>query len=92
VKAKDVMTSPVVSVEVDATVIKAAELMLRNRISGLPVTDDGGRLVGMVTEGDFLRRVETGTQRLRPRWVDSLLDLAGSRMSTHTRTVAKLRM
>jgi len=56
VKAKDIMTSPVVSAELDATVIQAAQIMLQKRISGLPVVDKDGRLVGIVTEGDFLRR------------------------------------
>jgi CBS domain-containing protein len=62
-KAKDVMTSPVVSVEPDATVLQAVRIMLQRRISGLPVIDKDGHLVGIVTEGDLLRRVETGTER-----------------------------
>ena len=66
-KAKDIMTSPVVSVELDATIMQAVQIMLHKRISGLPVVDKDGRLVGIVTEGDFLRRVETGTERRRPR-------------------------
>ena len=37
--------------------------MLQNRINGLPVIDATGKLVGIVTEGDFLRRGEIGTQR-----------------------------
>jgi CBS domain-containing protein len=61
------MTSPVVSVELDATIMQAVQIMLHKRISGLPVVDKDGRLVGIVTEGDFLRRVETGTERRRPR-------------------------
>ena len=72
-KAKDIMTSPVVSVEVDATVVQAAQIMLQKRISGLPVVDKDGRLVGLVTEGDFLRRIETGTQHQRPRWLEFLV-------------------
>jgi CBS domain-containing protein len=47
--------------------------MLQYKISGLPVVDAAGTLVGMVTEGDFLRRVETDTQRRRPRWIEFLL-------------------
>jgi CBS domain-containing protein len=85
------MTSPVVSVELDAKVIKAAEVMLQNRISGLPVIDRDGRLVGMVTEGDLLRRVETGTQRLRPRWVEFIVGpgrLADEYARSHSRKVA----
>ena len=63
-KARDVMTSPVVSIEPDDSVAQAIRIMLQRHISGLPVIDKEGRLVGMVTEGDFLRRAETGTQRL----------------------------
>ena len=72
-KAKDVMTSPVISVEPNATVLQAIRIMLQRRISGLPVIDKVSRLVGIVTEGDFLRRVETGTQRRRPRWLEFLI-------------------
>jgi CBS domain-containing protein len=72
-KAADIMTHSVVSVQPDATMLQAAHLMLQHRISGLPVVDSDGHIVGIVTEGDFLRRVETGTQRQRPRWVQFLL-------------------
>ena len=47
--------------------------MLQNRISGLPVLDASGTLVGVVTEGDFLRRGELGTTKRRPKWVEFLL-------------------
>ena len=67
-KAKDVMTSPVISVEPDASVLEAIRIMLQRRVSGLPVINKEGRVVGMLTEGDLLRREETGTQRRRPRW------------------------
>jgi CBS domain-containing protein len=72
-KAKDVMTSPVVSVEPDTPVLQAVRIMLQRHISGLPVVGSDGRLVGIVTEGDFLRRAETGTQRRRPRWLEFLV-------------------
>ena len=84
------MTSPVVSVAPDATVLQAVQIMLQRRISGLPVIDKDGRLVGMVTEGDLLRRVETGTQRRRPRWLEFLLGpgrLADEYTRTHGRKV-----
>src|SRR5262249_47527135 len=48
-------------------------LMLQHKISGLPVIDASGSLQGVVTEGDFLRRVETGTERKRSRLVEFLL-------------------
>jgi CBS domain-containing protein len=60
-KAKDVMTSTVISVEPETTVLEAARLMLQNHISGLPVVDKAGNLVGIVSEGDFVRRGETDT-------------------------------
>ena len=72
-KAKDVMTSPIVSVEPGATVLHAIQIMLRRNISGLPVVDKNGDLVGIVTEGDFLRRIETGTQQHRARWLEFLV-------------------
>jgi CBS domain-containing protein len=69
-KAKDVMTTPVVSIAQDASILEAVGLMLRHKISGLPVVDSAGHLVGIVSEGDFLRRAEIGTQRRRPRWIE----------------------
>src|SRR5215471_5594018 len=72
-KAKDVMTPHVLSVAPDASISVAARLMLQNRISGLPVVNGSGNLVGMVTEGDFLRRAEIGTQRQRARWIEFLI-------------------
>ena len=70
---KDVMTPHVLAVSPDEFVIVAARLMLEKKISGLPVVDDSEKLVGVVTEGDFLRRAETGTKRHRPRWVEFFL-------------------
>ena len=72
-KAQDVMTLGVISVQSNASVMRAVQLMLQNEISGLPVVDDKGSLVGIVTEGDFLRRGELGTQRKRPRWLEFLV-------------------
>ncbi|TIU56171.1 MAG: CBS domain-containing protein, partial [Mesorhizobium sp.] len=59
-RAKDVMTAKVVTVSPDHSVRHAARIMLDHRISGMPVVDDGGRVVGIVSEGDFLRRSELG--------------------------------
>ena len=72
-RVKDVMTPKVISVGADETVVNAARLMLRHQISGLPVIDKEGELVGIVTEGDFLRRGELGTQRRRPKWLEFVL-------------------
>jgi len=72
-RVKDVMTPNVICIGADEAVLKAARLMLQNRISGLPVVDKEGELVGMVTEGDFLRRGELGTQRQRPKWLEFIV-------------------
>jgi len=72
-KAKDVMTRHVVSIAPDATVLQAARLMLQHHISGLPVVDASGALVGIISEGDFLRRRETKTERKRSRWLEFLM-------------------
>lgn len=92
-QAKDVMTTPVLSVEPNATILQAIRTMLQRRISGLPVIDKDGHLVGMVTEGDFLRRVETGTQRQRPRWLEFVIGpgrLADEYTRSHSRRVSEV--
>ena len=72
-KARDVMTSTVISVPPNATILQAARQMLQHHISGLPVIDDSGELVGILSEGDFLRRQETGTERRHSRWLEFLM-------------------
>ena len=72
-KAEDVMTRDVISIDPDATVLQAARLMLQHHISGLPVIDKDGNLVGVLSEGDFLRRRETKTERRRSRWLEFLM-------------------
>jgi CBS domain-containing protein len=92
-KAADVMTRRVVTIAADAPIAEAVGLMLQNRISGLPVVDAAGKLVGIVTEGDFLRRTEIGTEMRRPRWVEFLLGpgrLAGDYVRTHARRVEEV--
>jgi CBS domain-containing protein len=69
----DIMTVNPITVEPNASVMQAVRLMLQHRISGLPVMDSRGNLVGIVTEGDLLRRGETGTQKRRPRWLEFLI-------------------
>jgi len=69
----DVMTQPVISVTPETTIAEAAGLLLQHRISGLPVVDPGGSVVGIVTEGDLLRRTETGTARRHARWLEFLI-------------------
>jgi CBS domain-containing protein len=92
-KARDIMTSPVMTVEPDVGVLQAVRIMLQRRVSGLPVVDQEGRLVGIVTEGDFLRRAETGTQRRRPRWLEFLIGpgrLAQEYARSHARKISEV--
>jgi len=72
----DVMTRNVISVAPDATVEDAVKLMLARNISGLFVVDQKGDLVGVVTEGDLLRRDEIGTERSRSWWLRLLVSPA----------------
>jgi CBS domain-containing protein len=88
--AADVMTRQVVSINSDASISEAARAMLSNGISGLPVIGDQGNLIGIVTEGDLLRRVESGTVRRRPRWLEFIIGpghLASEYVQSHSRRV-----
>jgi CBS domain-containing protein len=89
-KVKDVMTTKVITIEPKATVLKAARQMLQKRISGLPVVAADGELLGIVTEGDFLRRTELGTRKRRSLWHDILVGpgrLAEEYVHSHGRFV-----
>jgi CBS domain-containing protein len=72
-RAHQIMTRPVISVTPDTKVADAANTMLQKHISGLPVVDADGKLVGIVSEGDFIRRSEIGTQRKRGRFLKFIL-------------------
>jgi CBS domain-containing protein len=72
-KAQDVMTAPVVTVAPEAPVPEIAALLIERQISAVPVLD-GGAVVGIVSEGDLLRRGETRTERRRPGWLEMLLN------------------
>ena len=89
--AADVMVSKVITVGVDASVGEVATILLSNHISGVPVVDEKGELVGIVSEGDLMRRPETGTTR-RPSWWLALLSSdrssAGEYIKSHSRKVA----
>nr|WP_295467232.1 CBS domain-containing protein [Mesorhizobium sp.] len=69
-KARDIMTVGVATVRPDTTLEHAAHVMIKHGISGLPVVDDTGRILGIVTERDLLHRPELGTERHRPRWLE----------------------
>jgi CBS domain-containing protein len=89
----DIMTQEVISVSPETTVADAARLMLKERISGLPVINEAHALVGIVTEGDFLRRVEAHSERTRPQWMEFFVTgavLADEYAQSHGRKVSEV--
>lgn len=85
------MVSPVVTVLPGLSVRDAAKTFLKHHISGAPVVDDAGGMVGMVSEGDLLHRVETDTERNRSSWLRLLTAdeaLAAEYVRARARTVA----
>jgi CBS domain-containing protein len=71
-KAADVMATKVITVRPDTPVATIAEVLLANRISAVPVVNDKDVLVGIVSEGDLIHRVEAGTERHRSWWLELL--------------------
>jgi CBS domain-containing protein len=92
-KAADVMSHDPLSVTTQTPILKAGCVMLQHKISGLPVTDGDGKIIGILTEGDLLRRAETGTERHRSRWLEFLLGpgrLASDYVDAHARKVGEI--
>jgi CBS domain-containing protein len=90
-KARDVMVSPVITVKPHSSVRDVAKIFLERSISAAPVVDDGGKLVGIVSEGDLLHRTETGTEMRRSPWIRFLTGdetLAAEYAKAHARKVA----
>jgi CBS domain-containing protein len=71
-KAKDVMTTGVVTVTPDTSVSAIATILLERHISAVPVVDEAGLILGIVSEGDLIRRAETGTDRQTSWWLELL--------------------
>lgn len=90
-KAADIMTTSVVCIRPDATVLEAARLLLGERISALPVVDATGRLQGIVSEGDLIHRAEIGSEKPISRWKALFGEdatMARDYLKAHGRTVA----
>ena len=73
-RARDVMTTKVISVTPDMSIREAARIMLANRISAVPVVDVEGRARGMLSEGDLMRRAEAGTAGSGSWWLSLLAE------------------
>src|SRR5690349_8362992 len=90
-KAADVMVSNVITVHPDTSVREVAETLLSNRISAVPVIGRTGELVGIISEGDLIRRAETGTERRHSWWLELLIGaapLAAEYVQSHACKVA----
>ncbi len=91
--AADVMTTELATLHPTDSVADAIRLMVDRHISGVPVLNGKRELVGMLTEGDLLRRSEIGTERERPRWLEFLMSsgrLAEDYVRTHARKVEEI--
>jgi CBS domain-containing protein len=92
-RAADVMTIDVITVDPDTTVQALATLLAERGISGAPVVNSDGRLVGIISEGDLLHRAEIGAarrhrERRRSWWLDDFAsNLAREYVKSHGRTV-----
>jgi CBS-domain-containing membrane protein len=92
-RAMDVMTSEVITVDEEATVQAVATLLAKHGISAVPVVDIQNRVIGMVSEGDLLHRAETGTERRRSWWLDMMSStekLAGEYIKSHSGKVTDI--
>lgn len=92
-KVGDVMSQEVISIAPESSVSEAAQVMLKERISGLPVINGANVLVGVITEGDLLRRIETGTEKKRPHWLEFIATpnaLAAEYVHSHGRKVGEV--
>lgn len=90
-KARDVMVTSVITAKPDTSIQEVARTFVDRHISGVPVLDDEGRLVGIVSEGDLLHRSEAGTERKRSWWLHWLTrreTLAGDYVKEHAHHVA----
>lgn len=92
-RAQQIMSRRVVTVRPEAPIADAIKLMLAQHISGLPVVDSSGKLVGILCESDFLRRAEIGTEHERNRLLAVLLGadrIAGEFVKEHGRKVEQV--
>jgi CBS domain-containing protein len=90
-KAADVMVSAVISVRPNARVGEVASILLASHISAVPVIDEEGELLGIVSEGDLMRRPEAGTERRRSWWLEQFTGkqvLAAEYVKSHSHKVS----
>jgi CBS domain-containing protein len=92
-RAHQIMTRHVITVGADTSVADAILTMLQHRVSGLPVVDSQGKLIGIISQGDFVRRAEIGTERKRGPWLSYLAGsdkIAADFVHAHGRKVGEI--
>ncbi|MBZ0148362.1 MAG: CBS domain-containing protein [Pseudorhodoplanes sp.] len=92
-KARDVMVSPVITAKPSNSAKELAQIFTRHRISAVPVVDDAGKLVGIVSEGDLMRRADLGTEKRHSWWLSAFINtdtLATEYVAARARKVADL--
>lgn len=91
--ARDIMTAPAITASPQASILDVVTLMLENRISALPIVDEGGAVVGLVSEGDLIRRSEIGARDYSSWWLAAVggkVRLAEEFVKTHGMTAADI--
>jgi CBS domain-containing protein len=92
-KAMDVMVRNVLTVKPDTRIAEVARLLVENDISAVPVVDDQGQMLGIISEADLMRRAEIGTEKRRPWWLEAMTPattLANEFAKSHGKHVAEL--
>jgi CBS domain-containing protein len=90
-RARDVMVSPVITVKSHSSIHELAKIFMERHISAAPVVDERGQVIGIVSEGDLMRRSENRTERHHPWWLQPFLSietLATEYVKAHARKVA----
>ena len=91
--AIDVMVRDVLTVKPDDDVAKAIKLLAEHDISALPVVDDDGKVIGIISEADLVHREEIGTEKHRPWWLEAVTPastLAEEFAKSHGRRVGEI--
>src|SRR5271167_2318501 len=88
-RAIDVMVRDVVTVHPDTEVAEAVNLLAEHDVSALPVVDGDGKLLGILSEADLMRRVEIGTEKRRPWWQEAVTGAGTLPRSLSSRTAKK---
>ena len=92
-RAMDVMVRDVITVKPDDDVAEVVKLLTENDVSALPVVDDNGNVVGVISEADLIHREEIDTEKQHPWWLEAVMPastLAEEFAKSHGRRVEEI--